>query len=115
MARKVEIKLLDDLDGTEAEETVRFGLDGTSYEIDLNAKHADKLRAALAKFVSHARRIGRGHVAPTRHSRGATPARPDRAQNQAIRDWAKRKGIELSARGRIPGTVVAQYEAKAGR
>jgi hypothetical protein len=115
MARKVEVKLLDDIDGTEAEETVKFGLDGTNYEIDLNAKHADQLRAALAKFVTHARRLGRGHVAPTRHNRGGTPARNDRAQNQAIRDWAKRKGLELSDRGRIPGTVVAQYEAEAGR
>jgi hypothetical protein len=115
MARKVEVKLLDDIDGTEAEETVRFGLDGTSYEIDLNAKHAEQLRSALAKFVSHARRLGRSHVVPTNRGRGGVPARNDRAQNQAIRDWAKRKKIQLSDRGRIPASVIEQYEAEAGR
>jgi hypothetical protein len=115
MARKVEVKLLDDIDGTEAEETLRFGVDGMSYEIDVNAKHADELRSALAKFVLQARRVGRGQVAAPNRGRSGAPARNDRAQNQAIREWAKRNGIEMSDRGRIPGNVVAQYEAEAGR
>jgi hypothetical protein len=115
VARKVEVKLLDDIDGSEADETLKFGLDGTNYEVDLSAKHADELRSALAKFVLKARRLGRGHLVSPARSRGGTPARSDRAQNQAIRDWAKRQGIELSDRGRIPRNIVEQYEAEAGR
>jgi hypothetical protein len=116
MARKVEVKLLDDIDGTNADETVQFAVDGTNYEIDLSSKHADQLRSALALYITNGRRTGRGHVVPTTRGRGgSTPARADRAQNQAIREWAKRKGIELNDRGRIPATVVAQYGAEAGR
>jgi hypothetical protein len=115
VARKVEIQLLDDIDGGKADETLRFGLDGTDYEADLSAKHADKLRSALAKYILKARRVGRGHVVPTARNRTGGSARSDRAQNQAIREWAKRKGIELSDRGRIRGDVVERYEAEAGR
>ena len=116
MARTVQVQLLDDIDGSPAEETMSFGLDGMNYEIDLNAKHAEKLRGALAKFVSNSRRIGRGHVVSTPRGRtSGAPARPDRAQNQAIRDWAKSKGIDVSDRGRIPTTIVEQYQAEAGR
>jgi len=116
MARKVEVKLLDDIDGGEADETLKFGVDGSNYEIDLNAKHAEELRAFLAKFILSARRVGRGGVTTTGRGRVAsTPARTDRAQTQAIRAWAKRKKIKLADRGRIPGTIVEQYEAEAGR
>lgn len=115
MARKVEVKLLDDMDGSVAEETLKFGVDGVSYEIDLNAKNAEKLRASLAKFILGARRVGRGRVTPSRRRTSGVPARSDRAQNQAIREWAKRKKIQLSDRGRIPATVIEQYEAEAGR
>jgi hypothetical protein len=117
MARKVEVKLLDDTDGSKADETLTFGLDGTNYEIDLSAKNAERLRAELEKFMHVARRVGRGGIAPSRRGRGATaaPAKADRAQNQAIRDWARRKGIQLSERGRIPRSVIEQYESEAGR
>src|SRR5436305_12227876 len=115
MARKVQVHLLDDIDGTQADETLKFGLDGTVYEIDLNAKHAEKLRASLASYITHARRIGRGAAVATGRARSQTPARTDREQNQAIRDWAKAKGLEVSDRGRIPAGIVGQYEAEAGR
>jgi hypothetical protein len=116
MARTVQVQLLDDIDGSEADETLSFALDGTNYEIDLSTKHAEKLRASLAKFVAKSRRLGRGHVVSTRRARaGGTPARTDRAQNQAIRDWAKSKRIEVSDRGRIPANIVEQYQAEAGR
>jgi nucleoid-associated protein Lsr2 len=114
MASKVEVHLLDDIDGTKADETLKFGLDGTLYEIDLNTKHAEKLRTALAQYVTHARRIGRGQVVATR-SRAQAPARTDREQNQAIRDWAKAKGLDVSDRGRIPANIVEQYHKEAGR
>jgi hypothetical protein len=116
MARKVQVNLVDDIDGTDAAETLRFGLDGTNYEIDLNEKHAAKLRGALEKYVASGRKLGRGHPVVVRRGRaGGTPARSDRAQNQAVREWAKRKGIEVSERGRIPASVLAQYQAEAGR
>jgi Lsr2 len=115
MARKVEVKLLDDIDGSIAEETMKFGVDGTNYEIDVNAAHAEELRASLAKFVLSARRMGRGGVTTARSRADAAPARTDRAQNQAIREWAKRKKIKLSDRGRIPASVVEQYQTEAGR
>lgn len=116
MARKVQVQLLDDIDGSQADETVNFSLDGTNYEIDLNAKHATELRSALDKFVQSARRVGRGGVSITRRSTtGVRSVRSDRAQNQSIRDWARRKKIQLSDRGRIPRSVVEQYEAEARR
>jgi hypothetical protein len=116
MARKVEVKLVDDLDGSRADETLRFGCDGINYEIDLSAPHAEQLRKALAQFILNGRRVGRSGVTPTRgHTTGARPTRVDRAQNQAVREWAKGKGIELNDRGRIPRTVVEQYQSEAGR
>jgi nucleoid-associated protein Lsr2 len=115
MARKVQVHLLDDIDGSQADETLKFALDGTHYEIDLSTKHADKLRSALDKYVKSARRVGRNHAVPPGRGRSGAPTRSDRAQNQAIRDWARRKGIELSNRGRIPRNIVEQYETEAGR
>ncbi len=115
MARTVQVQLLDDIDGSQADETLRFGLDGTNYEIDLNTKHAEKLRASLAKFVLKSRRLGRSRVTATGRTRPGTPAHTDRAQNQAVRDWAKAKGIEVSDRGRIPASIVEQFQAEAGR
>ncbi len=115
MSRKVEVQLLDDIDGSPADETVTYGLDGTMYEVDLSAKHADKLRSALAKYIEKSRRIGKGRVTTTRGRAAATSARSDREQNQAIRDWAKGKGLDVSDRGRIPASIVERYEAEAGR
>jgi hypothetical protein len=118
MARKVEVQLLDDIDGTKADETLKFGLDGTLYEVDLNTKHAEQLRKSLAAYVLKARRIGRGGVTAIRDrtTRAASATtRSDRVQNQAIREWAKSKGLEVSERGRIPASVVEKYEAEAGR
>ena len=119
MAKKVLVELVDDIDGKQADETLRFGIDGTEYEIDLSEKHATKLRSALASFITHGRRVGR--LPSTRSSarhpvpgqRG--PARVDKEQNKAIRAWAKRKGKPISDRGRIPQEIVDEYNADAGR
>src|SRR2546423_8302136 len=117
MARKVQVQLLDDIDGGQADETMKFGLDGTNYEIDLSAQHAEKLRASLAKFILASRRITArpASVATAPRAGAGAPARIDRAQNQAIRDWAKSKGIEVSHRGRIHAHLVATYQQEAGR
>ncbi|HEX4247107.1 MAG TPA: Lsr2 family protein [Pseudonocardia sp.] len=107
MAQKVTVSLVDDLSGAQADETVSFGLDGKSYEIDLSSKNADKLREALADYVAAARKPGGG-----RRASAAAPARRpavDREQNQAIREWARNKGMKVNDRGRIPSEVVDAY------
>jgi hypothetical protein len=112
MAQKVTVTLVDDLDGGQAEETVEFALDGVSYQIDLSSDNANELRDALANYVSSARRAG-GRKKPgprpgaARASSGPTSA--DREQNQAIRDWARKRGLKVSDRGRIPADIVEQY------
>ncbi|MBA9001480.1 MULTISPECIES: histone-like nucleoid-structuring protein Lsr2 [Thermomonospora] len=104
MAQKVQVLLVDDLDGGEADETVSFALDGASYEIDLSGENAKKLRDSLAPFVQHARKAG---TPRRRRSRGAS----SRERSAEIRAWAKAQGIKVNERGRIPASVVEKYEA----
>jgi nucleoid-associated protein Lsr2 len=114
MAQKVTVTLVDDLDGTEAEETVEFGLDGASYQIDLSEDNAERLRDALAEYVDHARRSGGRRRANARPAgRPARPASADREQNQAIRAWARKQGMKVSDRGRIPSEVIDAYNSQA--
>jgi nucleoid-associated protein Lsr2 len=114
MARQTITKLVDDLDQGKADETVRFGLDSVEYEIDLSAKNAAKLRRALEPFVTAGQRLGRATAGRGRAGRRtAQPA--DRAQNKAIREWARTKKKQISDRGRIPEEIVAEYHARAGR
>ena len=118
MAQRVNVVLVDDIDGSDASETVTFGLDGVQYEIDLSASNAAKLRDAVAPFVAAATKIGRGGVVSTvrgRDVRGRGVTRGDRDQNRAIREWAQAKGIDVSDRGRIKQDVVDRYHAEAGR
>ena len=113
MAQKVTVSLIDDLDGDKADETVEFGLDGKGYEIDLSTGNADKLRDALASYVAAARRPGgrRRSGGASAAAATATARRPsvDREQNQAIRDWARKRGMKVSDRGRIPADVLEAY------
>ena len=105
MAQKITVELEDDLDGSPADETVRFGLDGTGYEIDLSTKNATALRRQLAPFTEHAQRTGRG----PRRRPGRTVSSRERSAD--IRAWAKDQGITVSERGRIPASVAEQYDA----
>lgn len=109
MAQIREIRLVDDLDGKAAVETVEFGIDGKTYEIDLSESNAGKLRDALAGYVAAARRAG----GRRRAAAGSAPANRrqsvDREQNQAIRDWARKRGMKVSDRGRIPAEVLEAY------
>ncbi|MBN9326288.1 MAG: Lsr2 family protein, partial [Cellulomonas sp.] len=108
MAQKVQVLLVDDVDGGTADETVTFGLDGVSYEIDLNAANAGKLRDALAPWTGHARKVsGRGATAKTS---AAPRGRASRGDAQAIRDWAKANGHHVSERGRISADVRRAYD-----
>jgi nucleoid-associated protein Lsr2 len=105
MAQKVQVLLVDDLDGSEATETVTFGLDGVLYEIDLSSDNASRLRNELAQYVEHARKA----TAPSRRRRARTG--PGRERSAQIREWAKARGFKVNERGRIPANIVAEYEA----
>ena len=108
MAQKVQTLFVDDLDGSVAEGTVRFGLDGTEYEIDLNAEHATALRNALAAYVRAARRVGGSARKPVRSGR----RRPTDGLNPTeVREWAKTQGIDVKDRGRVPSDLVVKFKA----
>ena len=120
MATMTTVTLVDDLDGSEASESVSFALDGASYEIDLSDDNAGKLRDALAGFVAGARRVDGGRRGPGRPKATAPKAgkaprgprtAPDREQTAAIREWARGNGFEVSERGRLSATVLAAFEA----
>jgi nucleoid-associated protein Lsr2 len=107
MAQKMQVLYtddIDDIDGSDAQGTVRFGYDGADYEIDLSKKNADKLAKALAPFIEAgsrvpARRPGRGDRHASRHNQSE------------VRQWARAQGIKISDRGRIPADVMTQYQA----
>ncbi len=105
MSQKVTVALEDDLDGGPADETVRFGFEGTGYEIDLSAKNARAFREKLAPFIEHARKAGRG---PARRTARTSAGRQ---RSGEVRAWAQDHGIAVSARGRIPASVLEQYQA----
>lgn len=107
MATQTFVTLIDDLDGSEAVEILVFGLDGAMYEIDLNAKNAKKLRDSAAKFVDNARRAPRPSTSRSR----PTGVRHSREHLQAVRDWARRKGYDVSDKGRVPAAVMDEFEA----
>jgi hypothetical protein len=113
MASRTTVTLVDDLDGSTADETVPFSLDGASYEIDLSADHADGLRTAFEQYVAAARRTGGRRTSSSngsaRASKSATGS--SRERNQEIRVWASRNGAALADRGRIPGYVVEAFDA----
>lgn len=108
MAQKVQVTLIDDVDGSPASETVQFALDGVSYEIDLSEEHASALRESLAEWVGHARRSGGRRSAGRRGAPRAGGAKNNAAE---IREWARANGFEVSERGRISAEVRAAYEA----
>lgn len=108
MAQKHQVILIDDMDGSEADETVTFALDGVNYEIDLTADHAEELRENLGAWIEGARRTG--GRANRRGSRRAAPAaETDTAE---IRAWARDNGYEVSDRGRISATIMDAYRAR---
>jgi hypothetical protein len=112
MAQKIQTLFIDDLDGSPAEGTVRFALDGAHYEIDLNPVHAKDLRTALARYTEAARKITGGTRRPARNT-GKTAA--DGLSTTEIRDWAKANGFDIKERGRVPADVIAKFRAATGR
>jgi len=111
MVQKVQVLLVDDIDGGKAEETVSFALDGAGYEIDLSTANAAKLRDLLAPYVGNGRRASRAVGRPAAVGRPRASAKVDREQTQAIREWARANGYKVSDRGRIPAVVIEAYHA----
>jgi hypothetical protein len=114
MAQQTIVRFIDDLDGSDAVGTVSFSLENRAYEIDLSDENTDKLHEALAPFIEHARQAGRGsgrgrggqrQPATEKHTRS------NREQTQAIREWARQNGHQVSDRGRIPKSVTEAYQA----
>ena len=109
MAQKVQTLYIDDIDGSEAAGTVRFGLEGAGYEIDLSAEHSDQLHKALRTYIDHARKVGgTSKRAPRGHRVGSG------IDTTAVRNWAREQGIDIKDRGRVPADVIAKYEAATG-
>jgi hypothetical protein len=111
MAQTTLVQLVDDIDGSEASETLTFGLDGTTYEIDLNDAHAEDLREILAPYVS----VGRKVAGSGSRSRSTATAPKQRGSSEvdpkAVRAWAEANNITVNPRGRIKADVVEQYRA----
>jgi Lsr2 len=110
MAQKIQTLFIDDIDGGAAEGTVRFGLDGTEYEIDLSARHADELRKALASYVAHGRKAG----GTTRRTTRGRRSNAEAAGTAKVREWARGNGYDIKERGRVPANVVEKYKAAVG-
>lgn len=110
MAQKITTLFIDDIDGGEAEGTVRFALDGAEYEIDLNSQHSAELRSALGKFVTHARKVG----GTARRSAARGNQRTSTIDTTAVRTWAREQGIAIKERGRVPGDIVEKYKTAVG-
>ena len=109
MAKHTTVTLVDDLEGGDADEQVQFAVDGKSYEIDLSAKNAERLREHLAPYVSAARRAGGRSTAASTGSSPNSSSASDRAMNRAVREWAVGQGMKISERGRIPSSVLEAY------
>ncbi len=111
MAQQVNVVLVDDLDGTPAEETVTFGLDGIAYEIDLHADNAARLRDSLAEWVGHGRRVGGQR---RKGNRSATKRSSVGSDSTTIREWARANGYQVSDRGRIKAEIIEAFNAANG-
>lgn len=112
MAQKVQVILVDDLDGGDAEETVSFALDGVSYEIDLSEGNAESLRESLTEWIGHARRVGGRASSRSRgRSRSGSSASSSKTDLSAVRAWARESGYQVSDRGRVSSEILAAYDA----
>lgn len=106
MSQRVEISLVDDIDGGQASETVAFGYAGAAYEIDLSNANAAKLRKVLGPYVEKARKATGSAQARRRRPRSGS----SREHSAQVREWARQHGHKVNERGRIPASIVAEYE-----
>jgi hypothetical protein len=112
VAQKIQTLFIDDLDGSDAEGTVRFGLDGAEYEIDLNAGHAKELRDALTPYMGAARQAAGTAKRP---ARGGRKGSANGLNTTEVREWAKAQGIDVKDRGRVPAELVVKFKAATGQ
>jgi hypothetical protein len=110
VAQRIQTLFVDDIDGSEAEGTVRFGLDGAEYEIDLSVTHSEELHNVLAPFAAHARKVG----GTRRVARGAR-RNVSAIDTHKVREWAREQGIEIKERGRVPANIVEKYREATGQ
>lgn len=109
MAQRVQVMLIDDVDGSEGAETVTFALDGVTYEIDLSEKNAAAMRDAFSSWVGHGRRVS-GRATPSGRG-GRKAAASSGTDSSAVREWARANGMTVSERGRISASVMEAYSA----
>jgi Lsr2 len=109
VAQKIQTLFVDDIDGGKAEGTVRFGLDGIGYEIDLSVAHSEELHKALAPYIAHGRKTG--------GTRRAARGRRDGSviDTHKVREWARDQGIDIKDRGRAPADVVEKHRQATGQ
>jgi hypothetical protein len=110
VAQKIQTLFIDDIDGGEAEGTVRFALDGSEYEIDLSTKHSDELRDSLKHYIAHARKMG----GAARRGTVRTGRKPSSIDTVAVRTWARENGYDIKERGRVPADIIEKYRAATG-
>jgi hypothetical protein len=111
MAQKIQVLFTDDIDGGEAEGTVRFAIAGTEYEIDLSAQHGEELRAIFQNYIVHARKVG----GTARRGAGRPARKPSAIDTVAARAWARENGYAVKERGRVPAELVAKYREATGQ
>lgn len=117
VAQTTRILLTDDLDGSEASETVTFTLDGVGYEIDLSDEHARQLREAVSEYVDNARRLNARRTPAARRTAATTTGGQsggDKPDTQQVREWAKEQGIEVSERGRLSNDLIVRFQEANG-
>jgi hypothetical protein len=112
MAQKIQTLFIDDIDGSDADGTVRFGIDGTAYEIDLSAPHNEELRGIFTNYIAHARKVG-GAARRGTASRGAR--KTSAIDTVAARAWARQNGFDIKERGRVSAAVVSKYREATGQ
>ncbi|HUZ23875.1 MAG TPA: Lsr2 family protein [Streptosporangiaceae bacterium] len=101
MAQRMEVQFTDDIDGGPADTTISFAVDGTGYEIDLSAAHAEEIRQAVQPFVTAARKVGGRRTGKSGRAVGPDPS--------AVRAWARTEGMKVSDRGRVPADLIVKY------
>jgi hypothetical protein len=115
MAQKIQTLFIDDIDGGEAEGTVRFALDGSEYEIDLSSQHTEELRSALGRYVTHARKVAGSAQRRAARTPGRGAKTASSLNTTEIRNWARENGYDIKDRGRVPADLVAKYQAATGK
>lgn len=110
MVQKIDVQLVDDIDGSEAAENVKFALDGFDYEIDLSAQNAAALRSVLADYIASGRRKQRDPAGTERPRARTGQGRTD-PKVARMRAWAEERGLRIGKNGRIPAYIEAEYDA----